>query len=339
MKTGWRNQYYINDISDGITARGKRLLGLIVICLLLSVALAGCRKGPSEAGDDQSAVIVEIDGTPERAAAFERFVKARLSDFAVSQVGVDQQRSSLLDEFIERQVIVRQALSRNIEPTDDEIRRTLEAQYKQTSSEGASQNQTTLTSAERRIEIVNDLLALKLYQKEALRDIRVSPEEVEAHYAAHRDEYERKNGFYVREIRVFEEADAVRLQRQVLARPDDFAVLAKEHSDAPTAASGGLIYYEADQLPPPLEQAITPLKVGSVSRVVKSSFGYHIFKLEQRAEPLPLEKVRQEIEARLLSEKEQSLIDEFSQRAVSTARIIIHGDRLGFSYRGRFPTS
>ena len=180
---------------------------------------------------------------------------------------------------------------------------------------------------------------MTFYNKKVLENVQVTPAEIEADYAAHRGEYERKNGFYVREVRVYEEAEAQKLHRQALAKPDDFAVLAKEYSDAPTAARGGLIYYEADQLPPSLEQAITPLKVGSVSRVVKSNFGYHIFKLEQRAEPLSLEKVKQEIETRLLSEKKQALIDAFNQRLVEGAKIRIHADRLGFAYRGRFPTS
>jgi parvulin-like peptidyl-prolyl isomerase len=97
-----------------------------------------------------------------------------------------------------------------------------------------------------------------------------------------------KNGFYVREIRVFEAAEAERLHRQSVARPDDFAVLAKEHSDAPAAARGGLIYYEVDQLPAALEQAIaSALKIGSISRVVRSNFGYHISSSSAGPNPCP----------------------------------------------------
>lgn len=121
-----------------------------------------------------------------------------------------------------------------------------------------------------------------------------------------------------------------------MAKPQDFPVLAREHSEAPTAANGGLIYYEAQQLPAPLEQAITPLKVGAISAVVKSSYGFHIFKLEQRAEPLPLEKVRKEIEDKLLSVKNQTLIDEYNRRALGSAKIVVHRDRLGFNYTGQF---
>ena len=327
-----------------------RIKLLALAAVLLSGVLAGCktaRTAITGAAEDKSPVIIEINGSPEHQSAFERFVKARLSDFATQNTsGNDQLRSRLLDEFIQRQLIVREALKRNIEPTDEEIRRALEAQHQQTSSantannpENPDQSMATLEGSERRIEIVNDLLTLKFYQIEVLKDVKVTQQEIEEYYNTNKDQYQGKNGFYVREIRVLEESEAQKLHRQALAKPGDFAVLAKEHSEAPTAASGGLIYYEPQQLPAALEQAITPLKVGSISNVVKSSYGFHLFKLEQRAEPLPIEKVRKEIEDKLLSRKNQALIDEFNKRALAGAKINVYRDRLGFNYIGNLVNS
>jgi parvulin-like peptidyl-prolyl isomerase len=72
--------------------------------------------------------------------------------------------------------------------------------------------------------------------------------------------------------------------------------------------------------------------------VVKSNYGIHIFKLEKRAEPLPLEKTQKDIEEKLKSEKRQALIDEFNKRllgeAKASGKIKIHRDRLGFNYVG-----
>lgn len=327
-------------------ANGKRtyrLATVIALLLCLSCAIVGCRSGSLsglDSGDGDSPVIVEINGTPENRSDFERFVKSRLSDFAASsaqtQAERDQQKSSLLDKFIERQLIVREAIRNKIEPTDEELRRALEAQHTQTSTAGTEADDKTLStleSSERRLEIFNDLLMLK-YQSEVIRDLKVSPQQIEEYYSSHRDKYQGRNGFYVREIRVHDETEAQKLHRQALAKPDDFAVLAKQHSEGAMATSGGLIYYEPQQLPPTLEQAISPLKVGSISRVVKSNFGFHIFKLEQRAEPLPIEKVRKEIEDKLISEKNQSMFDEFKKSRMESAQIKIYRDRLGFNYIG-----
>ncbi len=251
----------------------------------------------------------------------------------------------MLDQFILRQLIVHEALKKNIEPTDDEIRRVLEEQYQQTIPSSNALNQTSgesnvkeprssiLEGSERRIEIINELLSLKFYQKTGiLKDVKVTPEEIEAYYQANLGRYQGKNGYYVREIRVSDQAVANKLHRQALAQPGEFAVLAKLHSEVPMASNGGWIYYEPQQLPQVLEKAITPLKVGSISKVIKSNYGFHIFKLEKRAEPIPLEQVKKEIEAKLLSEKNQTLINEFNKRALESAKITIYYDRLGFTY-------
>jgi len=311
---------------------------ILALAVLLSCGwLAGCRSSSSRStsAEDKSPVIVEINGSEEHLAAFDRFVKARLSDLSQdpqSQADNDRRLSGLFDEFIQRQVILQEAKKKGIEPTDEEIRNALESQHKQT-SDGADRNPTTLESSERRIEIFNDLVVRNFHEKAGLlKDVKVTPQEIEDYYNRNADRYQSRNGFYVREIRVQEEAEAQRLYRLALAKPQDFAVLAKEHSDSPTAAGGGLMLYQAQQLPPVLEQAITPLKVGSISKVVKSNYGFHIFKLEQRGEAQPLDKVRKEIEDKLLSQKNQALIDEFNKRAIAGAKIKIHRDKLGFNY-------
>ncbi len=319
-----------------------RIRLIAIAGLLWCVALAGCggsRSALTGSASDKSPVIVEINGNPEHKDAFERFIKARLPDFndqsAQTPAERDEQRSRLLDEFIRRQLILQEATKKKIEPTDEEIRRALEEQHKLTSAQSSDQNVATLEASERREEIFNDLRSLKFYETEVLKDVKVTPQEIEEYYKKNSDRYQGKNGFLVREIRVFEDAQAQQVYKQALAKPADFGVLAKQHSEAPTKENGGLIYYEAQQLPKVLEEAITPLKVGSISKVVRSNYGFHIFKLERRAEPLPLDKVNKEIEDKLLSEKNQALIDQFIQRALSSARINIQRDKLGFNYGGK----
>src|SRR5262249_26604123 len=96
-----------------------------IACMLLCIVVAGCRQSQpllSDSKDDSSPVIVELNGMPEHLAAFDRFIKARLSDFAdqstQSQSEIDEQRSRLLDEFICRQLILQEATKKNIEPSD-----------------------------------------------------------------------------------------------------------------------------------------------------------------------------------------------------------------------------
>lgn len=317
--------------------------------VLFSVIAVGCRYLSSTgsktalAPADASPVVVEINGSPERLSTFERFVKARLSDFypqsLKNQTDSDQLRSGLLDEFVLRQLIVLEARKRGMNASEDEIGRAIQDQHQQASLESSDQNPTTLASSERRVEIANDLLTMKYYEAEVLKGVNVTAEEIGQYYRENQARYQEQNGFYVREIRVATADEADRVEQQALRKPDDFATLARQHSKAPNAINGGLIYYSTQQLPAVLEQAITPLKVGSVSKVVRSNYGFHIFKLEARAEQLSIEKVRRQIEEDLLRTKNQKLIDSYNEGALGGARIKVYQERLGFNYRGKLTPS
>ena len=317
---------------------------LVLTMLSVLAGLTGCRSAESGRGaagpesKDASPVIAEINGAPEHGAAFERFIKSHLSDFypqtAQSQPGgSDDSRSRLFDEFIKRQVIVREAMKHGLNTTPDEISRVVQEQRQQSSNETSPQETTTLTSSERAEEIASELLTIKYYQQEVLKGVKVAPEDVEKYYEQNKAKYQ-KNGFYVREIRVATKAEAEALHQKVLAKPADFATVAREHSKAPNAGSGGLMYYEVGQLPGVLEQEVMPLKVGGTSRVVQSSYGFHIFRLEKRAEPLPFDKLKRQIEDELLRRQNQDRIDAFNERALASARIKVYYDRLGFNYAG-----
>lgn len=323
----------------------QKWLSCLMVCFCL-IGLAGCRaagtatKSASEDKEDTSPVIVEINGSPEHSSAFERFIKSHLSDFYAQSAstqpgGNNESRSRLFDEFVRRQLIVHEARKHGVTASPDEIAQAVQSQRQQLGAAGESsgQEQNTLTSNERAAEITSELLTIKYYQQAVLKDVKVSPDEVGQYYEQNKNRYQ-KNGFYVREIRVTSRAEAQQLHQQALARPADFATLAREHSQAPNATNGGLTYYEVGQLPAVLEQEILPLKIGGTSRVVQSSYGFHIFRLEKKAEPLPFEKLKKQLEDELLSRKNQDLIDGYTERLLSSAQIRIYYDRLGFDYVG-----
>lgn len=89
--------------------------------------------------------------------------------------------------------------------------------------------------------------------------------------------------------------------RELLAKArqpgTDFAALAKENSDDPgSAARGGdLGFFARGQMTAAFEKAAFALKQpGDLSEVVKTEFGYHVIRLEERkaAERQPFEAVR-----------------------------------------------
>ncbi|WP_395665223.1 peptidylprolyl isomerase [Methylocella sp.] len=102
-----------------------------------------------------------------------------------------------------------------------------------------------------------------------------------------------------------EEAKAV-LKR--LKGGEDFAKVAKEVSKDPGAEGGDLGWFSKDKMVPEFADAAFKLqKPGDLSEPVKSSFGWHVIKLEgKREKPLPtLDEVRDQV-SRYVAQKAQS---------------------------------
>lgn len=97
--------------------------------------------------------------------------------------------------------------------------------------------------------------------------------------------------------------------REVIALLDggaDFAELAKERSTGPSGPKGGdLGYFTADQMVPEFSQAATALEPGRyTAEPVKTQFGWHVIKVEDRREsgPPPLEEVEPQLREQLARE-------------------------------------
>jgi peptidyl-prolyl cis-trans isomerase C len=93
---------------------------------------------------------------------------------------------------------------------------------------------------------------------------------------------------HARHILVATEDEAKAIEA-LLKKGGDFAALAKEKSKDPSAADGGdLGYFTKDQMVPEFAEAAFKLDKGQISDPVKTQFGWHIIKIEdKRMKPTP----------------------------------------------------
>ena len=97
----------------------------------------------------------------------------------------------------------------------------------------------------------------------------------------------------------------------------DFAQLAKEVSKDPGSDGGDLGYITKDQVVPEFGEAAFKLEKGKISDPVKSQFGWHVIKVEDKRErkPLAFDAVKDRIKAVLLQKANEDLVTKARQGA------------------------
>ena len=113
-----------------------------------------------------------------------------------------------------------------------------------------------------------------------------------------------------------EEAKAV---REELDKGGDFAEIAKAKSKDPGAAAegGDLGFFTREQMVPEFAEAAFKLEKGQLSEPVKSSFGWHIIRVEEkRLRPLPdFEQVKPQLESFVARKAQSDYLTKLRQNA------------------------
>ena len=120
-----------------------------------------------------------------------------------------------------------------------------------------------------------------------------------------------------RHILVETEDEAKNLLEQIKGGAD-FATLAKERSKDPGAAEGGdLGYFTKDQMVPEFADVAFKMYPGQLSNPVKTQFGWHIIKVEDKRakQPPEFDKVKDQIEAYLARKSQTEFIGKLRQSA------------------------
>jgi len=104
----------------------------------------------------------------------------------------------------------------------------------------------------------------------------------------------------------------------------DFAALAKEHSTCPSKERGGdLGYFAKEQMVPEFANAAWAMKVGDISDIVESQFGFHIIKVTGRKDAVTesFDKVKEQIVNNLKMQKRQQFWTTFRVKMRDGAKI------------------
>jgi len=122
---------------------------------------------------------------------------------------------------------------------------------------------------------------------------------------------------HARHILVATEGEAKDIEDQ-LKKGADFATLAKEKSKDPGAADGGdLGYFTKEQMVPEFADAAFKLEKGQISDPVKTQFGWHVIKVEdKRMKPTPtFDEVRGQLENYVAHKAQAEMVQDLRKSA------------------------
>lgn len=180
-----------------------------------------------------------------------------------------------------------------------------------------------LTWADYRKHVRTELEKMELLDHRVRPKINVTPEQINAYYAAHKQEFTVKDErFELAQILVAvapnaspAQRDAARKKAEALRKRavagEDFGELARQNSDDDSASKGGeLGTFAPDEILNQVRVAVAKLDAGQISEVVETSHGFHIIKVEQhqRAGVRPLGEVHEEIRGRLEDEATETYL-------------------------------
>lgn len=176
-------------------------------------------------------------------------------------------------------------------------------------------------------------LVRTLIEKQATPTVVVTDEDIAAFYADNQAMFTTPAEVHARHI-IFaagENADADTIinarnnadnARERALAGEDFAELARELSDGPSAPEGGdLGFFTYQQMVAPFAEAAFSLDVGEISEVVRTTFGFHVIKVEEKKPEVTLtleesnDRIRQLLTQQQVAEEMQALIRSLGDKA------------------------
>ncbi len=291
----------------------SRFAKYVAPALLLGLIFFSCNKKKEEAAPAPAAavspdvrVVATINGDPITLAEFrERFARAGFKPEKGVELDV---KEDFLNRLIERMMLVREAQRRRIKVDLPEIAKRIETLRTENSEDVKDTLAGLGIDFEKwKSDVWEDMMIERLLAREVYRRVSVSSAEVRRYYQANLPEFEKPEQVRVRQIVVATPAEAQRAM-EALHAGADFAAVAKQKSTAPEAEKGGdLGYFSRGDMPAEFN-VVFALPKGGISGIVKSPYGYHIFKLEDKrtAGRLGLDAAYRGIEEKLRRQKENT---------------------------------
>lgn len=139
-----------------------------------------------------------------------------------------------------------------------------------------------------------------------IKDEKVSDEEAKKYFEDHKEVFA-KETVDASHILVKTEEEAEKIKKEI-EEGKDFAKAATEYSTCPSKEAGGALgEFPRGAMVPEFEEKAFSMEEGEISEPVKTQFGYHIIKVNKKADPsgVKFEDVEKDVKSEALRIKQQ----------------------------------
>ncbi|MHB8076034.1 peptidylprolyl isomerase [Desulfosporosinus fructosivorans] len=274
-------------------------IGLFTLLLVVGIGIGSVYA-------TQNNIVAKVNGV--------EISETELQDFLLQQGGNDA-----LDTLIQQSIIKQESEKQNIQVSEADIDKEL-ATVKATFDSEEAFNQALETNAltldDLRKNIVTNIQILRLLEANK----PITEEEIKLYFETNKDSLAVAEEVNASHILVATEELATEVKAKIAAG-EDFADLAKQYStDESTKDLGGnLGFFAKGEMVQEFEEVAFSLAVGLVSDPVKTEYGYHIIKIEDKKEAkvATLEDSTAKIKEALLDQKLETEFDPWLQERLA----------------------
>jgi parvulin-like peptidyl-prolyl isomerase len=257
---------------------------LLILVFFLSF-LGGCNSWGTGLPEHIAAQVNEEQIPTEQ---FDREFKELIleSDKDAKETDLGNLRRVCLDQVIERKILVQEARRLGMKVSPEELNQAISDIRTDYPGEGFGEKLGLkgITLEEWKIRLEEKLLAEKVIRSAFRSQEKIDEKEALQYYEDHRSSFQVGQRVRARQIVVADGEEAIQILKR-LKKGEAFEKVATEKSLGPEKVQGGdLGYFSPGERPTEFNHVFN-MEVGAISEVIKSPYGYHIFKLEEKIEP------------------------------------------------------
>ena len=301
---------------------------VIVPVVIITMLLLSCSK--KEEAPPEPGVVALVNGEKVTEKQVQEFIsqyRQGMKQLLKGRVPADKKedlRKQVIEHTINFMVVTQAAKKSNLTISEEEMNTYIE-QMKKAPNFQEILKMRKLDEAGLREKLRDELVVMKYMQTKMPQDPDIPEEEIRAFYEEHKAEFKQHSKIRARHIliRVKPKAgkDAVEKARQKILNlysrvkeGENFAVLAKKHSQDPgTAKKGGdLGYFKKGDLLPQFDRVAFNLPKNEVSPPVRTQLGFHLIKVtDKKAQTVqPLSEVKHQVKRLLAIKKGNEMMEQ-----------------------------